>query len=266
MKRIRQFGLRLAAVALLIGAAGAVSPLFPIDFNYSEVRPDPAKMTEMLEAAPVSLAEAIGIAEQAVDGHATYADAIPRGERFLFNIVAYNNDAAFMVMIDGATGTVVRRQPVPRYPGAMVEGEPVTTESGLAYFDLEEGEGEVPPSPEATVKVHYTGWTVDGRTVDSSLRRNQPAEFKLNGVIAGWTEGVGSMKVGGKRKLIIPFDLAYGAQGSPPAVPPRATLIFDVELLEIVDPGTPATDDPAGEAVEPESGGGEPESGDGDGG
>lgn len=104
-----------------------------------------------------------------------------------------------------------------------------TTDSGLAYVILEEGQGDS-PTKTSTVRVHYTGWTTDGVKFDSSHDRGKPAEFPLNRVIAGWTEGVSMMKVGEKRRLWIPEDLAY--QGRPGA--PQGMLVFDVELLDIV--------------------------------
>jgi peptidyl-prolyl cis-trans isomerase A (cyclophilin A) len=109
-----------------------------------------------------------------------------------------------------------------------------TTPSGMWFLDVKVGEGEQ-PNPTSQVKVHYSGWLYDSKEpFDSSIKRGQPATFPLNGVIKGWTEGVGSMKVGGKRWLVIPPDLAYGAAGRPPVIPQSSTLVFEVELLEIV--------------------------------
>lgn len=110
----------------------------------------------------------------------------------------------------------------------------VTTKSGLKYVDLKVGTGES-PKPGATVVVHYTGTLENGTKFDSSRDRGQPFSFPLGQgqVIKGWDEGIATMKPGGRRKLIIPPDLGYGAQGQPPVIPPNATLIFDVELLRI---------------------------------
>lgn len=118
-----------------------------------------------------------------------------------------------------------------------------TTESGLQYQVTEEGKGPTPKATD-TVKVHYTGTFVDGTKFDSSVDRGEPAEFPLEGVIKGWTEAFQLLKVGSKAKLVIPADLAYGSQGRPPVIPPNSTLIFDVELLEIVQPTT-APSEPA---------------------
>jgi FKBP-type peptidyl-prolyl cis-trans isomerase len=113
-------------------------------------------------------------------------------------------------------------------------GGEVTTKTGLKYVDIKEGDGPS-PQPGQTISVHYTGTLVNGTKFDSSVDRGQPLEFPIGRgrVIKGWDEGLMTMKVGGKRKLIIPPDLGYGAQGSPPKIPGNSTLIFDVELLGI---------------------------------
>ena len=109
------------------------------------------------------------------------------------------------------------------------------TDSGLKYEDLAEGDGAVAAAGQK-VSVHYTGWLTDGTKFDSSVDRDQPFEFALGAgmVIRGWDEGVAGMKVGGKRKLTIPPQLGYGASGAGGVIPPNATLVFEVELLDIV--------------------------------
>lgn len=110
----------------------------------------------------------------------------------------------------------------------------IMTDSGLKYDDLAVGDGAEAQSGQMVV-VHYTGWLTDGSKFDSSVDRNEPFQFGLGRgmVIRGWDEGVQGMKVGGKRKLTIPPQLGYGAQGAGGVIPPNATLVFEVELLEI---------------------------------
>ena len=115
---------------------------------------------------------------------------------------------------------------------AAAEEGSVQTASGLVYTEMVAGSGAQPKSTE-TVEVHYTGQLIDGTVFDSSVRRGEPVSFPLNGVVPGWTEGVQMMRVGGKARLVLPPELAYGEDGSPPVIPPNATLIFEIELLSI---------------------------------
>ena len=116
---------------------------------------------------------------------------------------------------------------------AALEKGAVKTPTGFVYQEITPGHGAAPAASD-TVKVHYKGSLTDGTVFDSSIDRGQPAEFALNQVIPCWTQGVAMMKVGGKAKLVCPADLAYGDQGRPPQIKPGSTLVFEVELLEIV--------------------------------
>ena len=108
----------------------------------------------------------------------------------------------------------------------------ITTASGLQYTVIKEGTGNSPKATD-TVVCHYEGFLTNGTVFDSSIQRGEPAAFPLNGVIAGWTEGLQLMKEGGKTRFFIPYNLAYGEAGAAGAIPPYAALIFDVELIEV---------------------------------
>ena len=139
------------------------------------------------------------------------------------------NPRLFMIVI-GMSLTLLALQG----EGQAEKGKVVTNSSGLQYIDLVPGTGREAHAGETAV-VHYTGWLKDGTKFDSSKDRNEPFRFPLGGgrVIKGWDEGVVGMKIGGKRKLIIPPDLGYGARGAGQVIPPNATLTFEVELLDL---------------------------------
>ena len=120
------------------------------------------------------------------------------------------------------------------YPGEATSQQPESTASGLKYIDMMMGNGAMPQAGNQ-VTVHYSGYLTNGQKFDSSLDHNQPLTFTIGmgQVIKGWDEGVATMKVGGKRKLIIPAELGYGSRGASGVIPPDAELIFDVELLEV---------------------------------
>jgi FKBP-type peptidyl-prolyl cis-trans isomerase FkpA/FKBP-type peptidyl-prolyl cis-trans isomerase FklB len=116
---------------------------------------------------------------------------------------------------------------------AAAEKGATKTESGIIITTMKAGSGATPKATD-TVKVHYHGTLIDGTVFDSSVKRGEPATFGLNQVIKCWTEGVQQIKVGGKSRLVCPSSLAYGERGSPPVIKPGATLVFEVELLDIV--------------------------------
>lgn len=125
-------------------------------------------------------------------------------------------------------------QGAPAVPNKVNEADYQTTASGLKYYDFVVGTGAAPQKGKQVI-VHYTGWLADGKKFDSSLDRGEPFAFPIGvgQVIGGWDEGVMGMKIGGKRQLLIPPDLGYGASGAGGAIPPNATLIFEVELLDV---------------------------------
>jgi peptidylprolyl isomerase len=163
------------------------------------------------------------------------ADVIPPGSTLVFEVevVSRTPNSGPAASPTPALPTQVPTT-APQSP-PEVTGETITTASGLKYIDIEAGTGATAEAGR-TVVVNYTGWLQDGGTkFDSSLERSEPLSFPLGtgGVIAGWDEGVAGMKVGGKRRLIIPPELGYGADGYPPVIPANAALIFDVELLDV---------------------------------
>jgi FKBP-type peptidyl-prolyl cis-trans isomerase len=145
--------------------------------------------------------------------------------------------ATFMLAQGGKTASPAKNNAANQKPPAgpmKVSGKPVTTASGLEYWDIKKGGGETAVNGKQ-VSVNFTGWLADGKEIDSSFDAGEPVEFQLGSdkVIKGWNEGIAGMKVGGKRQLRVPPALAYGDSGRAPTIPPKSTLIFDVELVAV---------------------------------
>ena len=223
--------LQIIIILIIVALAGALTAAIA---DYTSIPPAAKDLFERVSLSETDLTAAIAIAKETTGGAVNSARFRPDTSVVMIEVETVTAEKRERLMIT-SDGKVSNREDIMRFPGVDTSNPLQRTDSGLMYIDVTEGTGETPPSDSTNVKVHYTGYLVDGTKFDSSVDRGMPATFPLNRVIKGWTEGVGSMKVGGKRKLIIPFDMAYGANGRPPSIPPRATLIFDVELLEIVN-------------------------------
>jgi len=228
----------LIAAGLLAAGTAAAAVLAPAPRSsgkdYTSIPPDPAAVVARASGTAVTITRAVEIAEEAVGGKVTSIALDLASETPRYEVVAFSETVKHALSIDAAEGTVLSDEEVPRFPGVAPVGDWTETDTGLKYWDIRAGEGESPVSEATQVKVHYTGWLVDGTKFDSSHDRGEPITFTLSGVIPGWTQGLLTMKEGGMRKLVIPPALGYRARGFPPVIPPQATLIFDVELIEIV--------------------------------
>lgn len=206
----------------------------PRQFILSALPPPPADVEKDISVCKVPLAAAVETAVKAAGGIARSAEVQVANGKPMIRVWIYGGGACKRVDVDGLSGEIISTIDVPRFPGDPVEGDWIETSTGLRYYELVLGTGAKPRDPMAKVKVHYTGWLVDGTQFESSRDRNEPVEMLLNKVIAGWKEGLSTMQVGGKRKLIIPSGLAYGPKGSR-SVPPNAVTIFDVELVDVMN-------------------------------
>jgi peptidylprolyl isomerase len=171
--------------------------------------------------------EGIALMKKGGKARLTIPPNLAYGERGAGGVIPPNATLIFEVeLVDVKPGVAIGP------PTKVDEAKYVTTPSGLKYYDLKVGDGASPTKGQQ-VTVHYSGWLTDGTLFDSSLKRGEPFKFALGtgGVIPGWDEGVATMKVGGKRQLVIPPELAYGASGAGGVIPPNATLVFEVELL-----------------------------------
>jgi FKBP-type peptidyl-prolyl cis-trans isomerase FkpA len=224
----------IAAVAALSGCAKAATPTTPKTDEEKALYSLGVIMSRNLqsfdltdkELAMVSSGLADGVHDKATMDTAAIEASIPKLQELQTTRLA-------------AATTREKAAGVAFVTKAAAEKDATKTTSGLVFKNVLAGSGAAPTAAD-TVKVHYEGRFVDGKVFDSSRERNEPATFPLNGVIPCWTEAVQLMKVGGKAQITCPPELAYGDEGRPPQMRGGATLVFDVELLEIVKPDAAA--------------------------
>lgn len=224
---------RIVWISSLLGALGLAAsialPVAPAD--YETLPPDPAVVIQQLQGLQVGIAKAVEIAQKEVGGVANSATVERDGVPPAIIVDVYSAKSLSRVKVDATNGKILERKDTARFPGDPVSGQWTELPSGLKYFELKVGDGPLPTSPKTVVAIIYSAWLIDGTLVDRSNDYGESLVIAASKLVAGLDEGLRTMKVGGKRKLLLPYDLAYGVGGKPPTVPPKATLIIDVELV-----------------------------------
>ena len=221
------------------------------EFDYSALPEDPADVAKILEdasfrkhldAMKISVVDAIKKAAEHVGGDPAGCAIEPGDEQTTINVDVWKGQQRYAVKIDTATGEIVSSEKTYNlnFPGISTTGEPVKTDSGLMYYDIEVGDGEHPVEI-GMARIHWSAWLTDGKLWQTSRLRTEPAEIAIATLPAGWKEGFLSMRGGGQRKLIIPAALGFGSRGGS-NVPPNAAMIVDIEMIEVLSP-SPVTEE-----------------------